>query len=709
MIQNIEQGSGFRGLAKYLFSDGKDAKMLAGTLTGQTPDELAEEAAAVRKLNPRANKVISHISLSLPPGETLADEQWAEVANKYIERMGYENCAWMAVRHHDTDHSHIHLGVVRIDMTSGRVVKNSWDYKRGEAIVRELEGELGLQPPPVDPVARRAPTRNEIRMMEKTQTPSEKLRLQAIIDEALEPGLDAPAFLERLRAAGVGVALNMAKTGHISGISFDLHGHVFKGSKLGKGYSWAGLQKRGIEYEQNRDLEKCRAYSNGKRTRGGSLDGRGTAQASGADHAYSGVDEAAVDRKPADNPGAAAAARGDGDAARQRDEAAAGQEGPGGLDDSGSAGRGDAWDAAAQRIGDLAADSLNGGVVGSGDAGDGAVVPAHIRKKIELWQRQAEALGAPHYRITLMPRREGLPPINLGKSKTGEERFWTAGEIARKAVFLSAKNIQGYDVYVTPIGRNKHYIVLDDTTREAIHTLKGYGAKPALVQESSPGNVQAIFRAPRNPDRPDEQQVANKVVQSLNRKYGDPRFSGVVHPFRMAGFGNAKPGKELSDGRRFFVRILESGGGDCPLVSRRLEIERERVDEAREAEQRREGRRQRQMRGEEARRQTGATAEASTSVWKEERRRQAGLAEGLKAEGRWRAVDESAVDYRTSRALLSRGVSASEVRDMMTRDTDIMARHGRALWDYCERTVAAAQDDLRRAQRGRFQLMGPSL
>jgi hypothetical protein len=60
-------------------------------------------------------------------------------------------------------------------------------------------------------------------------------------------------FLERMEAQGVAVLPNRAKTGHVSGVTFYRDGEAMKGSDLGRGYTWAGLQKRGVSYDPKRD------------------------------------------------------------------------------------------------------------------------------------------------------------------------------------------------------------------------------------------------------------------------------------------------------------------------------------------------------------------------------------------------------------------------------------------------------------------------
>ena len=69
-------------------------------------------------------------------------------------------------------------------------------------------------------------------------------------------------LVARLEAQGIGVKANVAATGRVAGISFALEGIVFKGSELGRAYSWQGLQRvQGVRYEPGRDLAALQAAS----------------------------------------------------------------------------------------------------------------------------------------------------------------------------------------------------------------------------------------------------------------------------------------------------------------------------------------------------------------------------------------------------------------------------------------------------------------
>ncbi|KAA6323941.1 hypothetical protein EZS27_026671 [termite gut metagenome] len=61
-------------------------------------------------MNPKIAKPVAHISLdfSMQDKERLTDKVMVSIALKYMQKMGYENTQYIIVRHHDTDHPHIH-------------------------------------------------------------------------------------------------------------------------------------------------------------------------------------------------------------------------------------------------------------------------------------------------------------------------------------------------------------------------------------------------------------------------------------------------------------------------------------------------------------------------------------------------------------------------------------------------------------------------
>lgn len=175
------------------------------------------------------------------------------------------------------------------------------------------------------------------------------------------------------------------------------------------------------------------------------------------------------------------------------------------------------------------------------------------RQKARIWAKQASGLEAEAYRLTLVGRMEGQKSFVVGK-KGAEARLYNSDEVTNLIPLLSRKNAQGWDIYITPVSPQYHYLVIDDVKPEKLEQAKRNGIKPCVVLESSKANFQLILKIPKT-SHPDEPQAINTIVRELNGEYGDPQFSGAVHPFRAGGFSNRKPGRSNE-----FVRVVEACG-----------------------------------------------------------------------------------------------------------------------------------------------------
>lgn len=258
MIGKQTKGRSFRGVLKYLLSK-EGAEIVGGNMIGRDARELSSEFAISRDLRPKLSRVVYHASLSLPHGEALKDAQWRDVAETYTQKMGFQNSQYVAVKHSDTNHQHIHIVASRVGL-DGKVVSESHDYRRSEKIIRGIEREYELSPVlPSHESRSRAPTSGELHKSLREGRASTKVRLQGVINRAIADRPSMSTFVDRMEASGVSVLPNIAKTGRITGVSFRLDGEQMKGSNLGRGFTWSGLQKRGVEYVKNRDFERLGA------------------------------------------------------------------------------------------------------------------------------------------------------------------------------------------------------------------------------------------------------------------------------------------------------------------------------------------------------------------------------------------------------------------------------------------------------------------
>ena len=570
MIAKAVKGKGFRGALEYDLTK-EQGRIIDKNMAGENPRELAAEFGEIRKLRPTLGKAVLHVSLSAAPGEKLTDEQWREIGMRYLAGMNLEKNQFVMTRHTDTEHEHIHILANRIRF-DGSVTSDSQDYKRQETIMRELERDYGLQRvAPSHQAERKAPTKGEIEAAVRTGQPSAKQQLQQLCDSAATNCPSFTAYQERLEAAGVELVPVVQLAGaKLSGLSYRLDGVTMKGSDLGKGYSPAGLAKRGITYEQDRDFAAVRASGEREAHRAFG-DAAGDIEAGpapergglGADAGAAGASAGRADGRDAADAGRDRAQEPGAGREVQRPDRLAGQGLEGGSSGSAERRRQPEPSRAADGVEPLRPGSGNGvgysgarervlALAGTAERAEPAgresgspVSEARRDRSLEALQRQITALGVPRFEV------------GIREAKTGQmmNREWSRAEVEQSAAWLKRMNARGNDVYIRPAG--EHGLVLvDDLTADNISRMAKDGFLSAATIETSPQNYQAWVKLS---DKPLSAEVRHVAAQGLARQYGgDPNSADSRHYGRLAGFTNQKP-QHTRDGRQPYVLAH-----DCP-------------------------------------------------------------------------------------------------------------------------------------------------
>ncbi|CCQ70995.1 mobilization protein BmgA [Crocosphaera watsonii WH 0402] len=157
MIVKQIKGKGFYGCLKYVMEKAKATFIEGNVYAFDGIREMAKDFRYYCSINHRVQRVVYHATLSVPEEDKdkLNDDQWGDVGRRFLEKMNFcsdfedmdvAQVPYIIVRHHDKDHDHIHIVAGRV-RSDGTCVSDSWDYRRGEKAVRELEVEFGLSQP----------------------------------------------------------------------------------------------------------------------------------------------------------------------------------------------------------------------------------------------------------------------------------------------------------------------------------------------------------------------------------------------------------------------------------------------------------------------------------------------------------------------------------------------------------------------------------
>ena len=146
---------GFRHLARYIHGRGATARATwfhAANLPGVSGRDDLELACAlveaVQAQNTRAgSKRTYHLVISLHPDDRrLEREELQQVVDRLADFLGFTEHQYLAVRHNDTDHEHIHVAINKIHPETFRIHSPAWDHQKLFTGARALEKELGLIP-----------------------------------------------------------------------------------------------------------------------------------------------------------------------------------------------------------------------------------------------------------------------------------------------------------------------------------------------------------------------------------------------------------------------------------------------------------------------------------------------------------------------------------------------------------------------------------
>jgi hypothetical protein len=271
VIASITRGKDAGALGVYLHGPGRHNEhaynervagmVIAGSIPVTDPTKPGQWVANMRRAYRGRDDVVRPVwqcSLrTAPEDRRLSDAEWADAAQVFAERLGFDQHPWVAVRHAD---DHIHLALSRA-AHDGRVWLGRHDYRTTQDARRALETELGLVQAPLrrgvsserTPITQVQP--GEYRMFADAgrHAPRAVLAGQVLAAANTAAGRGREVFEAELTERGIDFAVNQASTGTVSGYRFaapttthaDSQGEQvwFKASQLDKKLAWRQLSQ----------------------------------------------------------------------------------------------------------------------------------------------------------------------------------------------------------------------------------------------------------------------------------------------------------------------------------------------------------------------------------------------------------------------------------------------------------------------------------
>ena len=234
MIAKIVQGHGFRGVIGYVLDKEKASLIYAEGVRLKDKESIVKSFIAQQKLNPKIAKPVAHISLdfSVQDKERLTDQFMVGMAQEYTGKMGYRDTQYIIVRHHDTDHPHIHIVINRID-NNGKRISDQNERLRNTRVCMELTQKYGLY------IASGKENVKEHRLKEPDKT---KYEIYHALKYAISDCKNWKELRLELLKSGITTAfIKNGETEKIQGVRFGKNEYEFNGSKIDRACSYSKI------------------------------------------------------------------------------------------------------------------------------------------------------------------------------------------------------------------------------------------------------------------------------------------------------------------------------------------------------------------------------------------------------------------------------------------------------------------------------------
>lgn len=97
------------------------------------------------ELNPNCKRNSVHISLNFDPSENhLDNEKLMQIADSYMDKIGFADQPYLVYRHYDAGHPHIHIVSVKIEQNGKRIDMQNIGRNQSEIARKTIEKEHGL-------------------------------------------------------------------------------------------------------------------------------------------------------------------------------------------------------------------------------------------------------------------------------------------------------------------------------------------------------------------------------------------------------------------------------------------------------------------------------------------------------------------------------------------------------------------------------------
>jgi antitoxin component of RelBE/YafQ-DinJ toxin-antitoxin module len=191
-------------------------------IIGDNAQEIKNEFRVFQNLNHRCKN--NDISFVLSPepkdGRRLTNQEFKEIADDFLKKMGLDKNQAIVLKHVDTKHAHLHIIVNRID-TNGKAYNDSEIGKKSSKVADQVAQDRNLTRSKVVEAYNKA--------MQKDIKAEILIKHKAVLQHKPK---DFQAYKDLMKSSGVKVVPTINKANKLQGFRVEYQGFNFKASEI---------------------------------------------------------------------------------------------------------------------------------------------------------------------------------------------------------------------------------------------------------------------------------------------------------------------------------------------------------------------------------------------------------------------------------------------------------------------------------------------
>lgn len=236
MYGKILHGSSFGGLVNYVNDSRKKATLVAASdgINLTNNQTITDSFVMHAGLSSRTKKPVAHFVLAFSPHDAprIDNILLGQFANEYLQKMGYDDNQFVAFRHYDKEHPHIHIVVNRVNF-KGKCTKDAHEKDKNVKVCKDLTRKYGLY----------IASEKEVVKIQRLRT-MDAIRYQMMhaVKESLQVSYNWKDFENELAKLGISLRFRYnTTTNGIEGVSFTIDKDKI-GSRMRHDISFSGKQ-----------------------------------------------------------------------------------------------------------------------------------------------------------------------------------------------------------------------------------------------------------------------------------------------------------------------------------------------------------------------------------------------------------------------------------------------------------------------------------